>query len=253
MPQVYPPPVRSGCLLPSESETSSPLMPEAWHRREIVHNLDSWIFKKLQPFIAQRVLEAGCGAGNLAQLMLDRDLVVGVDCSQEAVAAVRERFKGAPNFLAFECDVCDPSIRALEELRIDTVVSLNVIEHIEDDEKALGNLFAVLRPRGTFAVVVPAIPHLYGSMDKALGHIRRYTRCGIISKAERAGFKTEVCFYMNFVGVLGWFLDGKVLRYDLPPTYQLRLFNRMIPFLLKLETKLAPPVGLSIVYVGRRE
>src|SRR5205085_10274801 len=128
----------------------------------------------------------------------------------------------------------------------DTVVCSNVLEHIEDDVGALAALRALLAPGGRIVLVVPALRPLHGSIDKAIGHHRRYVREEIAAKLARAGLGVEHVRYFNVLGVAGWFLNARVLRRRSVPGFQARVNDRLVP-LLRLERWLRPPLGMSLL------
>ncbi|MBC7252224.1 MAG: class I SAM-dependent methyltransferase [Anaerolineae bacterium] len=234
----------------SESDLADALA-AAVRGRFLLRRYDRWIYRRLRPFIGQRVLEVGCGLGNFTPFLLDRELVVAIDLSQEYCAAVAERFNGAPNLIVQRHDItADP--RPLLLYNFDTVVCFNVLEHIADDLAALRNIYRVLRPGGALVLLVPALPALYGSLDAAIGHWRRYRRQELMDKATQVHFTPEKCFYINLLAALGWLVSGKLLRLRITPSLQLRFFDLLVPFCACLEALYPPPAGLSLVLIARK-
>jgi SAM-dependent methyltransferase len=224
---------------------------EVRRRRALIAKCDAWLFETIAPFLGQRILEVGSGHGNLAQHMLDRHLVVCTDVDADSVALLRERFRAAPNVVAEVVDIADPAALELAGHAVDTVVSLNVFEHIEHDDRALRHARAILRPAGRVVLIVPAHHWLYGTMDRSIGHWRRYDKRLATEKLTAAGFEVETLRYMNALGTLGWLVNGRVLRATVPPAGQLKLFNRLMPLVTAVESRFEPPVGLSLLAVGR--
>ena len=219
--------------------------------RLLLRRYDRWIYHRLRPFLGQRVLEVGCGLGNFTPFLLDRELVVATDLSAEYCATVAARFPNVPNLVVRSHDItADPA--PLIEYSFDTVICLNVLEHIADDLAALQNIHRVLIPGGVLILLVPAIPVLYGTLDAAIGHRRRYRREELVSKAMAAGFVARECFYLNLLGVLGWLVSGKLLRLPITPPAQLRAFDLLFPLCAFLEASRPPPVGLSLVLIAYR-
>ena len=134
---------------------------------------------------------------------------------------------------------------------VDSILCSNVLEHIEDDHAALRNMHAALKPEGRLVLVVPAGRWLYGSLDKVLGHCRRYTESAITDQLRAEGFEVEKAFSMNKPGVLGWWLNGKVLRKKTLGKLQMKVFNTLVP-VFKLVDPLLPWTGLSLVVVARK-
>jgi SAM-dependent methyltransferase len=212
-----------------------------------------WIVDEAKPYLGRRVLDAGCGAGNLTELLLDRDLVVAVDEWPEFVAIMGERFAGAPNVTAHGGDLSDP--RLVEQLRphgIDSVICSNVLEHVDDDRQALENFAALLPTGGRIFLLVPALPALYGAMDAADHHFRRYTKRLLRARVDGLPLEIERSHYMNAPGVLSWFLYGRVLRRAEVTEDMYSAYDRLIPWLSRLERAVRPPLGQSLVTVLRK-
>jgi len=224
---------------------------EVRRRRLIINRLDAWLYDEINPYLGRRVLEVGSGHGNFIQHLLDRDLVVATDSEPSSVELVRQKFARYTHVHALVHDVCDP-VGELRAFRLDTVVSLNVLEHINDDVTALSHMANMLWAGGRVILIVPAHEWLYGTMDSSIGHFRRYTQRTMAHKLALAGFTVEKQFYLNVLGVLGWFVNGRLLRQTVPPSGQLAWFNKIVPLLSGVERRVRPPIGLSLVSVARR-
>ncbi|UPT74095.1 MAG: class I SAM-dependent methyltransferase [Elusimicrobiota bacterium] len=134
----------------------------------------------------------------------------------------------------------------------DTIVCMNVLEHIEDDAGTLKNFSAMLRPKGKLVLVVPAYQVLFNPLDSHDGHFRRYEKAELRSKLVDAGFSVVHESRFNLFGILGWFLNGTILRRKDLPSGQMGLFNKVAPFLFWLENLTGPPMGLSLLAVGAK-
>jgi SAM-dependent methyltransferase len=132
---------------------------------------------------------------------------------------------------------------------LDTVVALNVIEHIAEDLEALKSMVAVLRPGGRAVVLLPAFQKLFGSLDHELGHIRRYIRSSLSQRMNEAGFKVERAFYFNLVGRFGWWVNARLLKVPRIPVEQIRYFDTLVP-ILRLEDRMPLPIGQSVIAIG---
>jgi SAM-dependent methyltransferase len=139
----------------------------------------------------------------------------------------------------------------IRTLAVDTVVCLNVLEHIEDDVATLADLYAVLPAGGRLVLIVPALARLYGTLDVHLHHFRRYEKAELEEKVRNAGFALEDCRFLNRPGILGWYLNGKILRRRVLPSGQLAAFRLLLP-LLKREEANPPPVGMSLLAIARK-
>jgi SAM-dependent methyltransferase len=164
---------------------------------------------------------------------------------------VRNRFLHHDNIVVQSIDWERPDLEALRARRFDTVLCLNVLEHIERDDDALATFAALLPPDGRLVIQVPAMHALYGDIDRAIGHYRRYEREELVAKLERHGFVIDECRYFNLPGVLGWYLNSRLLRRRTLPGMQARAASALVP-LLQLEQRRPPKRGMCLLAVARK-
>ncbi len=217
-------------------------------------NYRNWMFSRLTPYIGQRIIEIGAGIGNFTQLLLDRELVVATDNHQPCIDYLNDRFlerlKVSPILLDAGHDISSD----LKTHEFDTVICLNVLEHIQDDLRALVQMHGLLTPGGRLVLLVPAFQFLHGSVDQALGHYRRYTRSDLIPIMRQAGFVVENSFYMNVIGIAGWFWNNRIVRLKEESRHQIGIFDRFIAKPAELiERLLPPPFGLSLIAIGGKK
>jgi glycosyltransferase involved in cell wall biosynthesis len=210
-----------------------------------------WLFDQIGDALGDRVLEIGSGVGNMTRYLLSKKLVVASDVDDLHLERLRGRFVEGDRFRVVHLDASRIEAEALKPYHLDTVIGLNVLEHLEDDEGALSRIHGILPPGGRVVLAVPALPSLYGSLDRALAHHRRYGRSDLRAKLERAGFSVERLRYFNLAGVPGWWLNGTVLRRQKLPGNQVKLFDLLVP-LFHMEKRLGPSMGLSLIAVGRK-
>jgi SAM-dependent methyltransferase len=134
----------------------------------------------------------------------------------------------------------------------DTVVCLNVVEHVQDDVAVLQNIWNALEEGGRAVILVPSGPWLYGSLDKVLGHFRRYTEDQFSRVARQAGFRVENMLKFNRVGVVAWFLNGRILRRKTFGFGQIKLLNVLTPIFQRLDPWLPLP-PLSLIAILRKD
>lgn len=205
---------------------------------------------RVAKLIGRRVLEVGSGAGNFTRFLMARELVVATDCAANHLHTIRQRFVENKRFRIHEFDASRPPSDELKAYGLDTVVCLNVLEHIEDDIAALQNMRSLLVPGGRLILLVPSIKALYGSLDIGLDHYRRYSRAELLEKLEKAGFAIEQTFFYNMWGVPGWFVNSRILRRKVLPKFQLYFFTLLHP-LVRLERFFKTPFGLSVIAIAR--
>jgi 2-polyprenyl-3-methyl-5-hydroxy-6-metoxy-1,4-benzoquinol methylase len=136
---------------------------------------------------------------------------------------------------------------------IDTIVCSNVLEHIEDDNSVLKNFYQLLPGGGRLIVLVPSLKMLYNVFDQELGHFRRYGKEELIRKLTLNGFKICYLNFFNLFGIFGWFVNGTLLRRRFLSARQVRVFNKMVPFFIRVEKVFPTLVGQSLIAVGERD
>ncbi len=233
-----------------DSETED-IVYQTLQRMKKLHRYNQWIFLKFRPFLGRRVLEIGSGIGNITKFLLDRDLIIATDVEPKYLALLKNTFGKYKKFVIEALDISGTETERYRSYHIDSIICFNVLEHIEQDEKALKNTFNLLEPGGRLLLFVPSHPWLYGSLDRHLGHQRRYGKKELKNKLETIGFKLVSLEYFNRIGILGWFLSSKILRRKRLPSSQLRIFNFLVP-LFKLEKLFPLPFGASLLAVAEK-
>jgi SAM-dependent methyltransferase len=214
-----------------------------------------WQYRRIAQFVGRRVCEIGAGIGNMSALLTHErpDLLVLTDPNPHFCTLLRRRFLGHPGLRIEELTLPDCSAASrYVTLGLDTVVALNVIEHIEQDVSAMRSMHDMLIPGGRVILLVPALPVLYGSLDRERGHARRYTKRDLRARMEAAGFRLERFFYFNLVGSFGWFVSARLRKVPRIPVRQLRVFDALVP-LLRLEDVIPLPFGQSVFAIGIRD
>jgi glycosyltransferase involved in cell wall biosynthesis len=210
-----------------------------------------WMFEQLAPWLGQRVLEIGAGIGNLTRYLLGRELVLATDLNPRYLRILGNTFERHTRVEVASLDLGAFDPAPLAERRLDTILCLNVLEHVEDDRGALRRLRATLAPGGRLLLLVPAHQALYGAIDRAIHHHRRYERNGLVALLEATGFQVEHTGFFNRLGVVGWYVNSVLLGRTRVPAIQLGVQNALVP-LLRVERKLGLPFGLSLIAVARR-
>jgi SAM-dependent methyltransferase len=203
-----------------------------------------WLYSRVRGFVRGKTLEIGAGIGNFAKWAKNSATEYHVtDGDPILVQKLAEEFPRA-----FQWDLYQPFPG--NDL-YDSVVILNVVEHLENDFEALRILHQRLVPGGHLIVMVPAMQFLYGSMDRSFGHYRRYTKRHMKELCERVSFEVLKEFYVNVIGMAGWFLYGKILKKENLPERLCSRFNLVLP-LLYLERPIAYFTGLSLICIARK-
>jgi SAM-dependent methyltransferase len=177
-------------------------------------------------------------------------MVIGLDVVEECVSHLRERLGNPPNVEARILDILDRKFLELKQERPDTIICLNVLEHIRDHRLALKHMRDVLPAGGRAIFLLPAFEALYGPIDERLGHVRRYSKASWRALAETAGFRVLISRYFNFPGFFGWWANAKIFKKEQQSASQIEFFDsKVVPVICKVESWIEPPVGQSIFTV----
>ena len=210
-------------------------------------NYADWIYDLCAPHLGTEVLEIGAGHGELTERLIEGRFVTATDLSKRCVEELQARYAGMANV-----DVRHADIAALDDdRRYDSVVLINVLEHIPDDLAALQDLRALLKPGGRLIVFSPAFEGLYSDFDHKIGHHRRYRRSQLITVANRAGLEYVDARYVNSIGAFAWWLFARRLHQTPTQGWSVKLYDRTaVPVLRRFESRRAPRFGQSVFLVG---
>src|SRR6202789_349850 len=226
------------------------------HGSEILMRLNraprftKWMADVIKPYLGNRVLEIGAGIGNMTLNLIPRTIYWATDINPEYLDYLEEMRSTRPYLhVSYTNGMSGDSFPTGQEF--DTVVCLNVVEHLSDDAGALRNIFNALGESGRAIILVPNGPELTGSLDGVLGHCRRYTPEQLIAVGEQAGFHVEKLLKFNRAGTPAWWLNGKILRRQKFGLAQIRLLNFLTPVFRRVDSWLPFP-PLSIIAIARK-
>jgi SAM-dependent methyltransferase len=213
---------------------------------KLADRYNNWIFEQIKPHLGNTVLEVGCGNGNFTVFLVQQcQQVTGIDLKQEYTDLAKKRLGKQSKVTIIQGDIT----KFQTENIFDTIVMLDVLEHIENDVAVLQQLNKLLIPGGKLIIKVPALNYIYGEMDRIIGHYRRYNKKTLIDVYKQANLDRPLIWYFNLIGIPGWWLNSKILKRTNPPVQQVSLFNKVVPILSLIESVIKPPVGLSLFAV----
>lgn len=210
-----------------------------------------WMADVVRPYLGARVLEIGAGIGNMTMHLIPRSIYWATDVNPSYLDCLERMQAGRPYLNVAHTDATDFDSYPKGQ-NFDSVVCLNVVEHLQDDLGALRNIHHALTDGGRAVILVPCGPGLFGTLDEVLGHCRRYTIPQLRAVCEDAGFEIERILEFNRVGTPAWWLNACLLRRTTFGLTQMRFLNFMTP-LFRLVDSWFPFPPLSIIAIAHKK
>jgi SAM-dependent methyltransferase len=221
-------------------------------------NYHRWILDIFRPYLGKRIVEVGAGSGSFSELLLETgpERLDAVEPSANMYPMLAEHLRQMDSRNighAHHGTLIDRAETIRRTGTPDSILYVNVLEHVEDDAAELAAMYSLLQPQGHALIFVPANPWLMGSMDRELGHIRRYTMKDLRRKCETAGFEIRLAFYFDFLGIAPWWLKYCLLQVKTLEPAAVRFYDRyVVPASRAFERVIRPPIGKNIVLVAKR-
>jgi SAM-dependent methyltransferase len=214
-------------------------------------NYHDWILASFAPYLGNTVAEVGAGAGNLTRLLAAKaGRVVAFEPSINMAGILSDRTRQDTNITVINSAFSASAASFTHAF--DSMVYINVLEHIEDDLAELRLVHAALKPRGYLCLFVPALDWLYSDFDKSIGHYRRYTLKPLRKAVTVSGFSIVKSTYLDMVGILPWWVIMVLLKRGLNPA-STHFYDRLcIPAIRYLEERVPVPVGKNILLVAQK-
>ena len=225
---------------------------------DFAYNYHRWIFDIFKPFLGQHLLEVGAGLGSFSQLILAQhacqtlSLVEPSRDMYEELTANSRQWNTSVQVDTYHGTFAEaaPLIKAGAT---DSIIYINVLEHIAADEEELETIHSTLSDGGRAFLFVPALPWLYGVFDERVGHVRRYRKRELEEKLLRAGFQTVVSTYFDLPGIVPWWLKYCLLRSASMQPGAVKLYDRLIvPAARRIESIIPPPIGKNLIIVAEK-
>jgi len=216
-------------------------------------NYHRWIADFFAPYLGKKVGEVGAGSGNFSSFLLESPVesLLAVEPSAQMFPLLAEKFKHEPRVVARQAlfrDVCGAYAGQL-----DSLVYVNVLEHIEDDARELACAYEALKEGGYLLIFVPALPALYSEFDASVGHFRHYRKRALVRLVGSAGFSVTKVRYFDMAGILPWFVAMRLMRGGLNPR-NTGLYDRFaVPVVRAFESVIPVPLGKNIILVARKQ
>ena len=213
-------------------------------------NYHKWILAEFLPYLGSSVAEVGAGVGSFSTLVLGTNIrsLKAFEPSRNMYPLLQEAFRQDRRAEAIN----DFFGRANTGERFDSVLYVNVLEHIEDDASELANAREALNLNGHLLIFVPALPWLYSDLDRQVGHFRRYLKKGLLELAQRSGFSIVKARYFDVAGIIPWYINFVLLK-NLISGGSVSLYDRLVvPTMRVVEGVVPPPIGKNLLLVAKK-
>jgi SAM-dependent methyltransferase len=216
--------------------------------------LTNWMFEQFEQDVHGRVLEVGAGIGTFSELLLTKPVseALLMEPHEPCVEVLEAAFSGRDNVRVLAEALPEAPSLAKESESVDFILCQNVLEHIENDAAALGAMARLLKPGGNLFLLVPANPRLYGPLDAAYGHFRRYTKTLVRERILGAGLMLDDLYSFNALGIPGWWVQNRRGEDAELSSRSLQAYEMLLRGWKPIERRWRPPAGLSVVARARK-
>jgi SAM-dependent methyltransferase len=216
-----------------------------------VHNWKSYWSSQLLPFVAGDVVEVGAGIGSNTPYLQQRSNRRWICLEPDPLLAAQLK-SNIQQSGSYTCEVVCGTLQSLGDTQFDTIIYIDVLEHIDNDREELSTAATRLRRGGRLIVLAPAHQQLFTPFDAAVGHFRRYNRESLRTVSP-SGLRIERMWYLDSAGLALSLANRCFLKQSMPTEAQLRFWNqRVIPISRVLDRCVFGRAGKSIVGVWRR-
>ena len=214
---------------------------------------NQWMFETIRPYCHGNILEIGSGIGNISRFFIQNDYSLTLsDADEHYIDRLKKTF-GDINILSIDLVHEDFAKKYVQLFQaFDTVILLNVLEHIDNEEQAIENCRHLLKRDGSLVVLVPAYSFLFSKMDRELHHYRRYTSKKLFNQVSKKKFNVKKVFYFNAMGIFAW-IYGKFGGLTSVPSKEMKLFNNLVPLAKFIDKILFKKAGLSVIMVAQKD
>lgn len=240
----------------------SQIIPFELDNLQHAYNYQKWMIDSVTPFLGNSILEIGAGIGNLSSRLPLKDKLIFTESDPHLFEILKDKiankFPNAVNVKTMLIDISTDWTTNLISENIDTVVSFNVLEHIEDDQAAMKQIYNLLKKSKSTNVkriitFVPAHSWAFGAMDTVFKHYRRYNHQRMIDIARSIDPNTEINYrYFNLLGLIPWFFFGRVLNRDKIDKSSITAFEKICPYTRNIDdfihSSLRLPFGQSLIF-----
>lgn len=216
-------------------------------------NYYKWIIGIFKPYFGNTVAEIGAGNGNFTYFLAKESIkrIFAFEPSSNMYQLISDKFKKSKNVITMN-NYLGEKYRAFLNF-FDSVLYVNVLEHIEEDRKELIYACKTIKKNGHILIFAPALSCLYSEFDKKIGHFRRYCKKGLINTVRASGFYIENVRYFDLAGIISWYIVFVLLKKTTTNKANILLYDKLVvPPLRFFETLIPPPTGKNLLLIGKR-
>jgi SAM-dependent methyltransferase len=213
-------------------------------------NYQRWILAEFLPYFGNSIAEVGAGAGSFSTLILETNIrsLKAFEPSQNMYPLLEEALRQDKRAAAINDFFGSTSTGEY----FDSVLYVNVLEHIENDASELAKVREALNPNGHLLIFVPALPWLYSDLDRQVGHFRRYMKKDLVELTQRSGFFVVKARYFDIAGIIPWYISFVLLKNSIGGG-SISLYDRLVvPVMRVLEGLVPPPIGKNVLLVAKK-
>jgi phospholipid N-methyltransferase len=217
-------------------------------------NYYRWMMSYFAPFTGEHVIEIGAGCGNVTDMLIRHGAkhIIAMEPSDNMYTILEDKFRHSSSVTTVKAFLSSGKLRA--EDKADSIIYINVLEHIENDFEELLLARDFLSDGGRLLIFVPALPFLYGTFDSAVGHFRRYTKHGLLRLVRRAGYDVLQCRYFDMPGAAAWWMLFRLLRRKAFTSNNIAFYDTyVVPIIRRLEKHIEPPLGKNLLLIAQKQ
>lgn len=225
-------------------------------------NYHRWIIRMFAPYLGRDIVEVGAGLASFSELILEHHKIETLSLVEPSADMYKQLQAKAATLSAswsglvvhtYNANFVTAAPLIMKRQSPDSIIYVNVLEHIEDDELELKTVQQTLTGGGRLFVFVPALAWLYGAFDERVGHMRRYTKRGLEEKLQQAGFKTLLSSYFDVAGIAPWWIKYCLLKSVTMEPASVKFYDRfVVPAVSRVEAVVRPPLGKNLIVVAEK-
>lgn len=217
----------------------------------------NWILEVFRPYLGKRIVEVGAGTGSFSELLLETQpesltLVEPSEMFERLELAMGSR-NGVARPRLHNNIFRNVAAEIKDEQRPDSIIYVNVLEHIDDDELELEVVHDTLAQGGRLFIFVPANRFLFSNFDRNIGHCRRYGKKELHQKLDAAGFRLVKSRWFDLLGVLPWLIKYRFMRSTTMGSGAVQAYDRyIVPAIRPIENLINPPIGKNLIVIAEK-